>query len=52
MDKKYSAKVVYLVNQILLNKLTYQEVVTARPDLKDEIDNYIADKGLDIDKTK
>ena len=48
---KYSAKVIYLTNQILLGKLTYQEVVTARPDLKEEMDNYIVDKGLNIDKT-
>ena len=36
----------YLVNQILMGKLTYHEIVTARPDLKDKIDKYISDKGL------
>ena len=42
----------YLVNQMLLGALTYQEVVTARPDLKIAIDAYIEEKNLDIDKTK
>lgn len=49
--KKYRAVIIYLTNQILLGKLTYQEVVTARPDLKEEMDEYIEYKGLDIDKT-
>ena len=46
--------IAYLVNQILMGKLTYQDIVTARPDLKDKIDKYISDKGLEdvIDKTK
>jgi hypothetical protein len=46
--------VAYLVNQILLGNLTYQEVITKRPDLKDKIDTYIVDKGLEnqIDKSK
>lgn len=43
--------IAYLVNQIILGKLTYNEVVTARPDLKSKIDDYIDDKGLTIDKT-
>jgi hypothetical protein len=43
--------VAYLVNQIILGKLTYQEVVTARPELKTKIDAYIADKNLTIDTT-
>lgn len=44
----------YLVNQILLGTLTYQEIVTKRPDLKEKVDKYIEDKGLEdvIDKTK
>ena len=44
----------YLVNQILLGALTYQEIVTKRPDLKEKIDKYIEEKNLGkyIDKTK
>lgn len=41
----------YLVNQIILGKLTYQQVVTKRPDLKTAIDQYITDNDLEIDKT-
>jgi hypothetical protein len=42
----------YLVNQIILGKLTYQEVITARPDLRAKIDVYITENGLIIDKTQ
>lgn len=41
--------VAYLVNQMVLGKLTYKEVITARSDLQAKIDAYIADKGLTID---
>lgn len=46
--------IAYLVNQILLGALTYQEIITKRPDLQARIDQYIIDKGLEnqIDKTK
>ena len=43
--------VAYLVNEIVLGDLTYQDVVTKRPDLKDRIDTYIAQHNLTIDKT-
>ncbi len=43
--------VAYTVNQIVLKKLTYLEVVTARPDFKERIDAYITEKGITIDKT-
>lgn len=43
--------VAYLVNQIILGKLTYLEVVNARPELKTKIDVYIDEKGLVIDKS-
>ncbi len=43
--------IAYLVNQIVLKKLTYQEVVTARPDFKERIDAFIIEKGITIDKT-
>lgn len=44
----------YLVNQILLGKLTYQEIIIKRPDLQAGIDKYIEDHDLEnyIDKTK
>ncbi len=42
----------YLVNQIVIGKLSYLQVVSARPDMQEEIDNYIAEKQLYIDKTK
>lgn len=42
----------YLVNQILLGALTYQEVVAARPELKAAMDAYITEHNLPIDKTK
>lgn len=40
--------VAYLVNQIVIGKLTYSEVVTARQDLKVRIDDYISEKNLPI----
>jgi hypothetical protein len=43
--------VAYLVNQIVLGKLKYLEVVTAKPQYKAGIDAYIEEKGLVIDKT-
>jgi hypothetical protein len=44
--------IAYLVNQIVIGRLTYLQVVNARPDLKDRIDTYIIENGLTIDKTK
>lgn len=41
----------YLVNQIIMGKLTYKEVITARPDLQGKIDTYVADNNLTIDKS-
>lgn len=43
--------IAYLVNQIVLGNLTYQEIVTKRTDLQARIDQYITDKDLCIDKT-
>jgi hypothetical protein len=50
----YNPLVPYLVNQIVLGSLTYQQVITKKPELKSQIDQYITEKGLDdvIDKTK
>lgn len=42
----------YLVNQILLGALTYQEIIISKPEYKVGIDAYIEEKNLDIDKTK
>lgn len=39
----------YLVNQIVLGKLTYKEVITARSDLQAKVDAYISEKDLKID---
>lgn len=44
--------VAYLVNQIVIGKLTYQQVITAKQELKEQIDTYIVVKGLVIDTTK
>nr|WP_295681486.1 hypothetical protein [uncultured Lachnoclostridium sp.]DAD92271.1 MAG TPA: hypothetical protein [Siphoviridae sp. ctQ0C17] len=49
--KKYSATVRYLVNQILINNLNYLQVTTSRNDFKPDIDSYINQEGIEIDKT-
>lgn len=41
--------IAYLVNQIMIGKLTYNQVITKRADLKEAIDTYITDQELDID---
>ena len=38
----------YLINQILMGKLTYQRIVKARPDLKSAMDQYIRDNDLEV----
>ena len=48
---KFSKTVQFLVRNIVMGKVTYLEVVEARPDLKDEIDAYIKQEGLLIDAT-
>ena len=49
-----NAIVKYLVTQIILKHLTYNDIIVNRPDLKDAVDKYISDNNLDdiIDKTK
>lgn len=42
--------IAYLVNQIVLGNLTYNEVITKRPDLKTKIDTYIETHNITIDK--
>ena len=42
----------FLVRNIVMGKVTYLEVIEARPELKEEIDAYIEQQGLTIDKTK
>lgn len=44
--------IAYLVNQIIIGNLTYLQVTTKRPDLKEGIDNYISTNNVEIDKTK
>ena len=41
----------FLVTNIVLGKVTYLEVVTSRPDLKDAVDAYIEQQGIEVDKT-
>lgn len=41
----------FLVRNIVLKKVTYLEVVKARPDLKDAVDAYIEQEGIEVDKT-
>lgn len=48
---KISATAKFLVRNIVLGNVTYVEVITARPDLKEQIDAYIEQQGLDIDKS-
>lgn len=40
--------VAYLVNQIILGQLTYNDVVNKRPDMKAKIDKYIIDNNISI----
>lgn len=42
----------YIVSQIINGKLTYKQVTTARQDLKTMIDDYILEKGLNINKNQ
>lgn len=35
----------YLANQIILGTLEYSFVVTRKPELKADIDNYLTEKG-------
>lgn len=43
----------FLVGQIELGKITYQQAILSRPDLQEQIDDYITSKKLwdMIDKT-
>lgn len=53
----YSATVKYLANQILMGKLTYLQVTNStlftvtHPEYKTQLDAYIVEFELDIDKT-
>ena len=46
-----SATAKFLVRNIVLGKVTYQEVITAKPELKEQVDAYITQQGLVIDTT-
>lgn len=47
--------IAYLVNQFKIGALTYQQVITSqtllekRPTLKEDLDKYITEKGINID---
>lgn len=45
--------VAFLVGQIRFGKVTYQQIITSRPDIKNQIDEFIISKELNdlIDKT-
>lgn len=48
---KISATAKFLVRNIVTGKLTYLEAVEAKPELKEQIDAYIEQQGLTVDKT-
>lgn len=41
----FSSTIVFLGNRIISGKATYTEVVTNRPDLKEELDRYLTEQG-------
>lgn len=41
----------FLVRNIVMGKVTYLEAIEARPELKEQMDAYIEQQGLAIDKT-
>ena len=41
----------FLVRNIVMKNVTYLEVTEKRPELKEQIDVYIKQQNLDIDKT-
>lgn len=47
---KISATARFLVRNIVMGKVTYQEVIAAKPELKEQIDAYIEQQGLDVNK--
>ncbi len=49
---KITATAKFLVRNIVMGKVTYLEVIEAKPELKEQIDAYIEQQGLEIDKTK
>lgn len=42
--------VAFLVGQIIFGKFTYKQVVTSRPDLQNQLEDYLKFKGYVIDK--
>ena len=46
-----SATAKFLVRNMVIGKITYLEAVNAKPELKEQIDAYIEQQGLVIDKT-
>ena len=48
---KITATAKFLVRNIVMRKVTYLEVVEAKPELKEQVDAYIEQQGLNVDKT-
>ena len=48
---KITATAKFLVRNIVMGKVTYREVVEAKPELKEQVDAYIEQQGLNVDKT-
>lgn len=48
---KISATAKFLVRNIVMGKVTYLEVIEAKPELKEQIDAYIEQQGIVVDKT-
>lgn len=47
-----SATAKFLVKNIRNGKVTYQEVIAKRPDLKDQIDAYMKQLGMEVPVTQ
>lgn len=48
---KITATAKFLVRNIVLGNVTYLEAIEAKPALKEQIDAYIEQQGLPVDKT-
>lgn len=48
---KISATAKFLVRNIVMGKITYLEALDAKPELKEQIDAYIEQQGIVVDKT-
>lgn len=46
-----TATAAFLVRNIVLNNITYKEAIEKKPELKEQIEAYIEQQGLTVDKT-